>query len=79
MAQTFNSVTVSEAIDLAMENLEGSITLRDLVKKTVPELSLESIDKYITFNVNGEKVSDSNMAVNRDDVVKVIPRFAGGF
>lgn len=71
-------IEVAQAIDLAMESLEGSITLKDLVKKAVPELSDDSIEKYITYNVNGVKVTDWNMTVNENDIVKVLPRFAGG-
>lgn len=79
MAQIFEEIEIAEAIDLAMENLEGTITLRDLVKKAVPELSDDSIEKYINYNVNGVKVSDCDMLVSNDDIVMVIPRFAGGF
>ena len=72
-------VEIAQAIDLAMENLEGNITLRDLVKQAVPELSDDSIEKYINYNVNGVKVIDCDTIVSNDDIVKVIPRFAGGF
>ena len=80
---TINSVDESlnmlkKDMQNALEMVEESITLIDLVKKAVPHLSEESIRNYITFIVNGNKVENCELEVSKEDTVCVIPQFAGG-
>lgn len=79
MAQQLDQVDVAQAIEQALEFNEEGISLLDLTKKAVPNLSEETIKKFIVFLVNGKKVDDVNTIVNQGDNVKVVPCFAGGF
>ena len=78
MAQQIDQTQVAEAIETALEFLDCEISLLDLTKQAVPELSEESIRSFVHFLVNGVKVTDADVLVSRADNVKVVPCFAGG-
>lgn len=74
-----SEMEVAETITELIESSDDKqISLLEIVKKAVPELAEESIKSYMSFLVNGKAVNDWATKVGKDDVVKVIPRFAGG-
>jgi len=75
---TIDQVEIAEAIEKALELVEEDISLLELTKNAVPNLSEESIRKFVNFVVNGKKVTDADTIVTKDDIVKVVPCFAGG-
>lgn len=75
---TIEQVEIAEAVERAFELIDEDISLLELTKQAVPDLSEESIRNFVHFLVNGKKVTDADTIVNKDDVVKVVPCFAGG-
>ena len=78
MAQQINQVEIAEAVEQALELIEDEISLLDLTKIAVPDLSEESIRKFVHFLVDGKKVTDADTLVTKDMEVRVVPCFAGG-
>jgi len=78
MAQQIDQIQIAEAVGRALELVDEEISLLDLVKNAVPSLDEDSIRSFVHFIVNGKKVIDADMLINQDDVVKVVPCFAGG-
>ena len=73
-----NEVEMSQQIESIIAESETDISLMDVVKQAVPELSEGSISQYFSFIVNGKRIDDANFVVSRNDNVKVLPKFAGG-
>ena len=63
---------------ILIENEADTISLLDVVKKAVPQLSEDSIKKFFSFIVNGQRVDDWSFQVTPEDKVEVLPMFAGG-
>ena len=63
---------------IIVENQAEGITLLDVVKKAVPQLSEESIKRFFSFVVNKQRVDDWSYKVSPTDNVEVVPQFAGG-
>lgn len=71
-------VEIAEAFEKALELIDEDISLLELTKQAVPDLSEDSIRNFIHFLVNGKTVTDADTIVTKDDLVKVVPCFAGG-
>jgi len=79
MAQQLDQVGIAEAIEQALEFIDEEISLLELTKRAVPDLSEDSIRNFVHFLVNGKKVTDADTIIHQGDDVKVVPCFAGGF
>lgn len=75
---TIEQVEIAEAVERALELIDEDISLLELTKNAVPDLSEDSIRNFVHFLVNGKKVTDADTIVTKNDVVKVVPCFAGG-
>ena len=69
---------MAEAIKAIIVESPENITLLDVVKKAVPQLSEDSIKNFFSFIVNGKVVEDCMFKVSPEDKVEVLPLFAGG-
>jgi len=74
-----SQVEIAEVIKtILIENETSTISLLDVVKKAVPQLSEDSIKKFFSFIVNGQRIDDWSYKVSPEDKVEVLPQFAGG-
>ena len=76
MQSQMEVVEVIKAI--IVENEAETMSLLDVVKKAVPQLSEESIKGFFSFIVNGQRIDDWSHQVSPEDKVVVLPQFAGG-
>ena len=74
-----SEMEVAQQIEEILANSTTEVSLMDVVKQAVPELTEDSISQYFSFVVNGKPIHDSAFMVSQHDVVKVIPKFAGGY
>lgn len=74
-----SQVEIAEVIKtILIENEANTVSLLDVVKKAVPQLSEDSIKKFFSFIVNGQRIDDWSYKVSPEDTVEVLPQFAGG-
>jgi molybdopterin converting factor small subunit len=74
-----SQVEIAEVIKtILIDNEAESISLLEVVKKAVPQLSEDSIKRFFSFIVNGQRIDDWSYQVSPMDKVEVLPQFAGG-
>lgn len=69
-----------EQIGLALENIsEEGTTLKDFIMGALPNVDVESLKKFFSFIVDKKPIKDWKTKVYKDQDIRIVPNFAGGY